>query len=165
MSETVDARSRYQAGDVVGERCGREIDEIGALRKTDWPPGPPMHRDGMFRLDVMDRMCGLLGVEMAIAVARDNARSPASDWHEGYVDVRRLLQLNLRTCVPRVPPPARTHDEKAERGSAMRASKVSPTIVVSGQDTYLQVAMLYQVPRRDLPKHHPAGGDLLQQAA
>ena len=155
MSETVDARSRYQAGDVVGERYGREIDEIGALRKTDWPPGPPMHRDGMFRLDVMDRMCGLLGVEMAIAVARDNARSPASDWHEGYVDVRRLLQLNLRTCVPRVPPsPGAVNKTKCR--SAMAASSVSPTVVVSSQDTNLQAAQLHKITRLDLPEPQPA---------
>jgi hypothetical protein len=46
----------------------------------------------------------------------------------------------------------------------MRTSKVSPTVVVSGQDTYLQIAKLQEVPRSDLPEHQPAGGDLLQQA-
>ena len=47
----------------------------------------------------------------------------------------------------------------------MRASKVSPTVVVSGQDTYLQAAKLDEVTRLDLPEPRPAGGDLLQQAA
>jgi hypothetical protein len=124
-----------------------------------------MHWNDMFRLDAGDRLCSLHRVQMALTMARNDGRSPASDRHQGYVDLRHLVRLKLRACVPRVPPPARTLDEKAERGPAVRASKVSPTIVVSGQDTYLQLAMLYEVPRPDLPKHHPAGGDLLQQAA
>ena len=118
----------------------------------------------MFRLDAGDRLCRLHSVKMALTMAGNDGRPPASDRHQGYVDMRHLIRLKLRTCVPRVPPPARTPDEKAERGSAMRASKVSPTVVVSGQNTYLQVAMLDEVPRRDLPEHQPAGGDLLQQA-
>jgi hypothetical protein len=123
-----------------------------------------MHWNDMFRLDAGDRLCSLHRVQMALTMARNDGRSPASYRHQGYVDLSHPIRLKLGTCVPRIPPPARTPDEKAERGSAMRASKVSPTIVVSGQDTYLQFAMLYEVPRRDLPKHHPAGGDLLQQA-
>jgi hypothetical protein len=47
----------------------------------------------------------------------------------------------------------------------MRTSKVSPTVMVSGQDSYLQAAKLEEVTRRDLPEPRPAGGDLLQQAA
>jgi hypothetical protein len=123
-----------------------------------------MHWNGMFRLDAGDRLCRLHRVQMALTMARNDGRSPASDRHQGYVDLRHLIRLKLRTCVPRVPPPARTLDEKAERGSAMRTSKVSPTVVVSGQDTYLQIAKLQEVPRSDLPEHQPAGGDLLQQA-
>ena len=123
-----------------------------------------MHGDGMFRLDAGDRLCSLHRVQMALTMARNDRRSPASYWHEGYVDLRHLIRLKLRTCVPRVPPPARTPDEKAERGSAMRASKVSPTVVVSGQDPYLQTAKLDEVPGDDLPEYQPAGGDLLQQA-
>jgi hypothetical protein len=123
-----------------------------------------MHWNGMLRLDGEDRLCRLQRVQMALTMARNDGRSPASDRHQGYVDLRHPIRLKLRTCVPRVPPPARTPDEKPERGSAMRASKVSPTVVVSGQNTYLQAAMLDEVPRRDLPEHQPAGGDLLQQA-
>jgi hypothetical protein len=123
-----------------------------------------MHWNGMFRLDAGDRLCSLHRVQMALTMARNDRRSPASYWHEGYVDLRHLIRLKLRTCVPRVPPPSRTLDEKAERWSAMRASKVSPAIVVSGQDTYLHAAKLDEVARPDLPEHQPAGGDLLQQA-
>ena len=123
-----------------------------------------MHWNGMFRLDGGDRMCGLHRVQMALTMARNDGRSPASDRHQRYVDLRHPIRLKLRTCVPRVPPPARTLDEEAERWSAMRASKVSPTVVVSGQDTYLQSAKLDEVPGRDLAEHQPAGGDLLQQA-
>ena len=124
-----------------------------------------MHWNGMFRLDAGDRLCRLHRVQMALAMARNDGRSPASDRHQGYVDLRHLIRLKLRTCVPRVPPLARTLDEKAERGSAMRTSEVSPTVVVCGQDTYLQAAKIDEVARPDLPKHHPADGDLLQQAA
>jgi hypothetical protein len=160
MSETVDAGGRYQVSDMVSERRRRAIDEIGALGKTDGPPGAPMHRDGMFRLGAMDRMCGLLGVEMAITVARNYARPPASDRYQGYVDVRRLLQLNLRTCVPRVPPsPGAVNKTKCR--SAMAASSMSPTVVVSGQDTNLQAAQLHKITRFDLPEPWPAIGDWL----
>src|SRR5215212_5846259 len=123
-----------------------------------------MDWNGMLRLDGGDCLCRLHRVQMALTMARNDGRSPASDRHQGYVDLRHLIRLKLRTCVPRVPPLARTLDEKAERGSAMRTSEVSPTVVVCGQDTYLQAAKLQGLPRRDLPEHQPAGGDLFQQA-
>ena len=124
-----------------------------------------MDRNSMFRLDAADRLCRLHSVQMPVTMARNDRRSPAADRHQGYVDVRQLVRLKLRTRVPRIPPSARTLDKKAERGSAMRTSKVSPTVVVSGQDTYLQAAKLDEVTRGDLPEPRPAGGDLLQQAA
>jgi hypothetical protein len=123
-----------------------------------------MDRNSMFRLDAADRLCRLHGVQMPVTMARNDGRSPAADRHQGYVDVRQLVRLKLRTRVPRIPPSARTLDKKAERGSAMRASEVSPTVMVSGQDSYLQAAKLQEVPRGDLPEHQPAGGDLFQQA-
>jgi hypothetical protein len=164
VPETVDAGIWCQVSDVVGERCCRKIDQIAALREADGPPGPPMHRYGMFRLDAADSACRLLGVEMALTMARNNAGSPASDWHQGYVDVLRLLQLKLRTCVPRIPPSARALN-KAERRTAMGAPSVSPTVVVSGQDTYLPAAKLHKVTRLDFTKPQPAVGDWLQQAS
>ena len=119
-----------------------------------------MHRHGMFRLDAMDRICRLLGVEMAITVARNNAWSPASDRHQGHVDVRRLLQLKLRTCVPRVPQsPGAVNKTKCR--SAMTAPSVSPTVVVSSQDANLQPAQLHKITRLDLPEPKPAVGDWL----
>ena len=124
-----------------------------------------MHRHGMFRLDPVDRLCRLHSVQMALTMARNDGRSPASDRHKGNVDLRHLVRLELRTGVPRIPPSARTLDEKAKRGSAMGARKVSPTIVVSGQDPYLQAAELDEITGRDLAEPRTAGGDLLQQAA
>lgn len=160
VSETVDAGSWCQLSDVVGERCCRKIDQIEALREADGPPGPPMHRDGMLRLDAANSTCRLLGVEMTLTMARDDARSPASDRHQGYVDVLRLLELKLRTCIPRIPPSARALN-KAERRSAMGASSVSSTVVVSSQDTYLQAAELHKVTRLDFTEPQPAVGDWL----
>ena len=119
-----------------------------------------MHRDGMLRLDAADSVCGLLGVEMTLTMARNNAGSPASDWHQGYLDVLRLLQLKLRTCIPRIPPSARVVN-KAERRSAMGASSVSSTVVVSSQDTYLQAAELHKITRLDFTEPQPAVGDWL----
>jgi hypothetical protein len=119
-----------------------------------------MHRDGMLRLDAANSACSLLGVEMALTMARNNAGSPPSDWHKGYVDVLRLLQLKLRTRVSRIPPSARALN-KAERRSAMGTSSVSPTVVVSGQDTYLQAGKLHKVAGLDFTQPQPAVGDWL----
>ncbi len=124
-----------------------------------------MHRNGMFGLDSTDRLCRLHSVQMPMTMARNDRRSPATDRHQGYVDVRHLIRLKLRTCVPRVPPSTRTLDKKAERGSAMRACKVPPTVVVSGQDTDLQAAKLDEVAGCNLPEPQPAAGHLLQQPA
>jgi hypothetical protein len=160
VPETVDAGRWCQVSDVVGKRSCRKIDQIEALREADGPPGSPMHREGMLRLDAADSTCSLLGVEMALTMARNNAGSPASDWHQGYVDVLRLFQLKLRSCIPRIPPSARALN-KAERRSAMGASGVAPTVVVSGQDTYLQAGKLHKVTRLDLTEPQPAVGDWL----
>ena len=119
-----------------------------------------MHRDGMLRLDAANSTCRLLGGEMTLTMARNNAWSPASDWHQGYVDVLRLLQPKLRTSVPRIPPSTRALN-KAERRPAMGASSMSPTVVVSGQDTYPQTAELHKVTRLDLTEPQPAIGDWL----
>ena len=124
-----------------------------------------MHRHGMFRLDAVDRLCRLHSVQMALTMARNDGRSPASDRHQGNVDLRHPVRLKLRTGVPRIPPSARTLNKKAKRGSAMKTRKVSPTIVVSGQDPYLQAAELDEITGRDLVEPWTAGGDVLQQAA
>jgi hypothetical protein len=86
----------------------------------------------MIRMDAANRLCRLLGVEMALT----KCRAPASDWHQGDVDGRHLLERKPETCVSRIPTSAGALDKKAERGSAMRAPRVSPTIVVGGQDAY-----------------------------
>jgi hypothetical protein len=128
----MDDSARRQAGTVVNKGRGGQIDQVGALGKADRPPGPPVHRDGMIRMDAANRLCRLLGVEMALT----KCRSPASDWQQCEVDVRHFLQCKVQTCISRIPAPARALNEKAKRGSAMRAPRVSPTIVVGGQDVY-----------------------------
>jgi len=95
-----------QASDMLSEGSGWQIDQIAALRKADGPPGSPVNRDDMMWLGAADGCCRLLGVEMTLFVARNDAWSPASDWHQCYVDIRHLLQPKLRTCVPRIPPSA-----------------------------------------------------------
>jgi hypothetical protein len=46
----------------------------------------------------------------------------------------------------------------------MTAARVSPAIVVGGQEAYLQPAKLHEVTRHDLPELHTAGGDWPEQA-
>jgi hypothetical protein len=75
--EEMNAGGWCQVSDVVGEGRGWQIDQIGALGETDRPPGSPMHRDGTIWVSAADRLCGLLGVEMALT----KRGSPASDWH------------------------------------------------------------------------------------
>ena len=77
MSEEMHAGSWCYARYVLGKCLRREIDQIGALTKADGPPGAPVHRDGTSWVSAADRVCRLLGVEMALT----KGRSPASDWH------------------------------------------------------------------------------------
>jgi hypothetical protein len=77
-------------------------------------------------------MCRLLRVEMAVT----ESGSPASDRHEGDVDLRYLLEREFWTSVTRIPAAAGSLDEIAEGGTAMTAPRVSPAVVVGGQDAY-----------------------------
>jgi hypothetical protein len=120
-----------------------------------------MHRDDTIWVSAADHVCRLLGVEMALT----ESRSPASNWHQGDLHVRHLVEGKVRTCVPRIPAPARAFDEIAERGSAMRTRRVSPAVVVGGQDAYLQATKLHEVTRLDLPELQAAGGDWHKQAS
>jgi hypothetical protein len=165
VSERVDAGARSYPSDVIGERCGREVDEIGALRQPDGPPGAPMHRNSVFRLGPVDRICRLLGVEVTLMMARNNGWPPASDRHQRDVDLRHFVRLEVRTGVPRIPPSAGSFNKEAECRSAMRASEMSTTVVVSGQHTYPQGPNLEDFARRHLPKPRPTDGDGLEQAA
>ena len=79
-----------------------------------------------------DRLSRLPGIEMAPA----KARPPASDRHEGEVDVRHLVERELRTRVARIPASVVSIDQIAESGSAMRASSVTAAIVVGREDGY-----------------------------
>jgi hypothetical protein len=128
MSEEMDAGAWRQARDVPGECRSGQINQLGPLTKADGPPGTPVHRDGTIWLSTADHVRRLLGVEMA-PIKR---WSPAANWHQGDVDVRHLVESNLRTCVPRIPAPARALDEIAERGSAMGTPRVSPAVVIRG---------------------------------
>ncbi len=157
----MDARVWRQARDVPGECLGRQINQLGALSKADGPPGTPVHRDGSIWLGAADYVGCLLGVEMALI----KRGSPASNRHQGDVDVRHPVKGKVRTCVPRKPAPARALDEIAECGSAMRTPRVSPAVVIGGQDAYLQAAKLHEVTGPYLPELHAAAGDWLEQAA
>lgn len=119
----------------------------------------------MIWLNAADRLCRLLSVEMALTMTRNDARSPTSDWHQGYIDLRHLLELKLRTCVARIPPPAGAVNKIAERGSPMRAPSVSAAVVVGGQDAYPAAGKLHEVARLDLAELQTAGGEWLEQSA
>jgi hypothetical protein len=120
-----------------------------------------MDRDRGIWVSAADHVGCLLGIEMALI----KRGSPASDWHQGDVDVRHLVKDKVRTCVPGIPAPARALDEIAECRSAMRTARESPPVVVCSQDAYLQVAKLHEVTRLDLAELHTAGGDRPEQAA
>jgi hypothetical protein len=92
-----------------------------------------VHGDGPNWVSAADSLCRLLGVEMALT----KGGSPASDWQQGDVDVRHLIQRKVRTGVPRIPTPAGALHEIAERGSAMWAPRMSAAVVVGGQDADL----------------------------
>jgi hypothetical protein len=146
---------------VVGEGHRRQIDQIGTLGKRDGPPCSPVHGNGTIWVSAADRLCRLLGVEMALT----KAGSPASDRHQGDVDVRHLLVRKMWARVPRIPAPAGARNEIAECGSAMGAPRVPTAVVVGGQDMYLQAPELNEFTRLDLVKFQAARGDWLEQAA
>jgi len=122
----MDARGRCHTSNVLGEGRGWPIDQIGALGEADRPPGSPVHGDGMIWVNEADCLCRLLRIEMVVT----ESRSPPSDWHKGDVDLRHLLDCELWTSVTRIPAAAGALDKIAERGSAMRASRVSSAVVV-----------------------------------
>ena len=125
----MDARSWCHASDVFGEGRSRQIDQVGALAEADGPPGSPVHGDGTIWVNAADRLCRLLCIEMSLA----KGRSPASNWHQRDVDRPHLLKRKVRTRVPRIPAPAGAGNKIAECGSAMRAPRVSPAVVVGRQ--------------------------------
>jgi hypothetical protein len=120
-----------------------------------------MHRYHAIRLSSADHLRRLLGVEMALT----KGGPPASDWHQGDVDVRDLVKNNVRACVSGIPASARAVDEIAERGSAMRAARESPAVVIGCQDAYLQATKLHEVTGLDLAELHTVNRDRLEQAA
>ena len=122
----MDARGRCHTSNVLGEGRGWPIDQIGALGEADRPPGSPVHGDGMIWVNKPDRLCRLLRVQMALT----ESGPPASDWHEGDVDQRHLLEREVWASVTRIPAAAGALDTIAERGSPMRASRVSSAVVV-----------------------------------
>ena len=141
MAEHLDAGGRRDSSDMVGERRRRPIDQIGALAKADGPPRSPVHGDSDCGLDAADRLGRLPSIEMTPA----KGGPPASDRDEGEIDGRHLVQREMRARVPGIPAPVVSLDQVAERRSAMRASRVSPAVVVGRQDADLQTAALHVV--------------------
>ena len=132
VPEDMDARARRDASDPVGEGHGWQIDQIRPLRKANGPPGSPVHGDSIGWMRAADRLSRLPGIEMAPA----KSRPPSSNWHEGEVDMRHLIDRRVRTRVTRIPASVVSIDQIAESGSAMRASSVSAAIVIGGEDGY-----------------------------
>ena len=91
-----------------------------------------MHGDSMIWVRAADHLSRLPGIEMTLA----KGRPPASDWHEGEVDVRHLVEREVRTCVPRIPASVESIDQITESGSAMRAPSESAAIMVGREHGY-----------------------------
>jgi len=161
VPEKVDAGIRCHSRHLFGECLRRKINQLGTLTKADGPPGTPVHGDGTIWLSAANHVSSLLGVEMTLI----KRRSPASDRHQGDVDIRRLVKGKVRPCVSRIPAPVSALSEIAECGSAMRTPRESPPIVVGGQDAYLHTAKLHEVTRLNFPELHTAGNDWPEQAA
>jgi hypothetical protein len=123
---------RCQARDVVGEGCGWQIDQIAALWEADGPPGPPVHGNCIIGWNPADRLRGLPCIEMASA----KVRPPTSHWYQRDIDMSHIWISEFRTGIAGIPTPQRALDEVAERRSAIRASGVSPTVVIGCQDAY-----------------------------
>jgi hypothetical protein len=157
----MDGGGWYEASDVVGEGQGRQIDQIGALREADGPPGSPVHGNGTIWVSAANHLCRLLGVEMALT----KGGSPTSYWQHSDVDVPHLLERKVQTCVARIPAPAGTFNKITERGPAMRTTRVSPAVVVGGQDAYLEAAKLNEVTRLDFTKLQTSSDDRVEQTA
>ena len=157
----MNAGSWCHARDVLRECLSWQIDQFRALTKADGPPRAPMHRDRTIWTNSADGLCRLRGVEMALT----QGGSPTPDWHQGEVDVRHLIKGKVRTRVPGIPASARAPEEIAERGPAVSTPGVSPTVVIGGQNAYLQAGSIYEVTRLDLPKLHAAGDHRPEQAA
>jgi hypothetical protein len=119
-----------------------------------------VHGDGAVWVNAADRLCRLLGVKMPLT----NRRSPASDWHQGDVDERRVLKRDMRPCVPRIPASAGAGKKIAERRPAMRAPRVSPAVVVGSQYMNRYTAKLHEVTRLDLDDLQTTGSDWPEQA-
>jgi hypothetical protein len=161
VPEKVDAGGWCHPCDMFGESLRRQINQLGTLTKPDGPPSTPVHGDGTIWLSATNHVSSLLGVEMTLI----KRRSPASDRHQGDVDIRHLVKGKARPCVSRIPAPVSAVNEIAECGSAMRTPRESPPVVVSGQDAYLHAAKLHQVTWLSLPELHTAGDDWPEQAA
>jgi hypothetical protein len=128
VAQDMDACGRCRASKVLSEYRSWPINQVGALREADGPPGSPMHGNSMIWVNEVYRLCRLLSVEMA----RTDGWSPASDWHQGDVDLSHLLEGEAWTGIARIPAAAGAVDKISERGSAMRAGRMPPTVVVGG---------------------------------
>ena len=140
VSENMDAGARGETSDSVGECHAWPIDQIGALGEAYRPPGSPVHRDCIDWVRAGDRLSRLPGIEMA----GPKARPPSCDRHKREVDVYQFVEL-MRGPRPRDTIPVVALNQIADRRSAMRASRVSPAIVVGREDVYPYTAEPDQV--------------------
>ena len=155
----MDAGVRRETCDSIGECHGRPIDQIGALRKADGPPGSPVHRNRVNRVRDADRLGRLQRIEMTAP----KRGPPTSDRHEREVDGCNFFEWDVRTRVTGIPAPVVTLDQISERGPAMRASSMSSTVVIGGEDVYPKTAELDDVAGLDLGERYALGGDWLEQ--
>ena len=120
-----------------------------------------MDWDGVIWVSAADRLCSLLGIEMTLT----KGGSPTSYGQQGHVHPCYVLVRQVRTCVAWIPAPVGAGNKIAECWSAMWAARVSSTVMVGSQDTYLEAAELHKITRLHLAQLHTAGSEWLEQPA
>jgi hypothetical protein len=96
-------------------------------------------------------------------MALAQCRPPASDRHQGEVDVSHFVEGESRTSVARIPASVTAIDQEAERGSAMRTARVPAAVVVGREDGDPKTADLNDIARYHLMERHTSCGDRLEQ--
>jgi hypothetical protein len=85
-----------------------------------------MNWDSVIWMSAADRLCSLLRIEMTLT----KSGSPTSHGQQSDVDPCYVLVRQVRTCVAWIPAPVGAGNKIAECRSAMRAARVSSTVMV-----------------------------------
>ena len=114
--EEMDAGGRCHASDVLGEGCGRPIDQVGALGEADRPPGSPVHGDGMIWLQDQEDKADQdhrqgRGRTQSVTLQRNTGQAEVSCSHRDFeraTTPRRQRESQLHPGLLSLPPPHST---------------------------------------------------------